>query len=87
MIRASGKFDEDELWSDMIGGLFEGFSGSEVERRGVILWSPPWHVSGWEISEGFSRKWGWCLKGCGEVLEATNRWRRERGEEPLVLEV
>ena len=87
IILSSGTFDEDELWSDTIGGLFEGFPNSEIEQRGVVAWSPPWHVSGWEISEGFWRKWGWSLKGCGEALEATNRWRRERREEPLVFEV
>jgi len=65
IILAIGKFDEDELWSDTIGGLFEGFPASEIERRGVIAWSPPWDVSGWEVSEGFYRKWGWSFKGCG----------------------
>ena len=87
LILAQGKFDADELWSDTIGGLFEGFPSSELEQRGVIAWSPPWHVSGWEISEGFWRKWGWCFKGCREALEATNRWRKERDEEPLDFEV
>jgi hypothetical protein len=87
VIRAVGHFDEDELWSDVIGGLFEGFPDSDVEHRGVVAWSPPWHVSGWEVSEGFWRKWGWTLDGCEEVLEATNTWRRKRGEEPLVWEV
>jgi hypothetical protein len=74
------------LWTDTIGGLFEGFPASECEQRGVA-WSPPWHISGWEVSEGFWRKWGWSFKGCQEALEATNRWRREREEEPLVFDV
>lgn len=87
VILAAGKFDEDELWADTIGGLFEGFPASECEQRGVVAWSPPWHISGWEVSEGFWRKWAWSFKGCTEVLEATNRRRRERGEEPLVFEV
>ncbi|MCJ1376984.1 hypothetical protein MMC17_000074 [Xylographa soralifera] len=87
IILARGKFDEDELWSDTIGGLFDGFPTEELEQRGIIAWSPPWHISGWEVSEGFWRKWAWSFKGCGEVLEATNRWRRERGEEPLDFEV
>ena len=86
LILASGSFDEDDLWVDVVGGLFEGFPASEVEQRGLIAWSPPWHVSGWELSEGFWRKWGWSLKGCGDALEATNRWREKRGEEPLVFE-
>lgn len=83
LIRAAGTFDEDELWADCSGGLYEGFPDDEVQRRGVIAWSPPWDIAGWEMSEGFLRKWGWLLKGVAETLEATNRWRSERGEEPL----
>ena len=82
-IRAIGTFDEDELWADTVGGLFEGFPDSETERRGVIAWSPAWHVGGWELSEGFWRKWRWSLEGCEDVLEATNSWRNKRGEKPL----
>ncbi|KAI9036580.1 uncharacterized protein KD926_001654 [Aspergillus affinis] len=63
IILAAGQYDEDELWTDTIGGLFEGFPDSECEHRGVVAWSPPWHASGWEISEGFWRKWGWSLRG------------------------
>lgn len=85
ILRALGKFDEDELWSDSIGGLFEGFPASELEQRGVIAWSPPWDARGWEISEGFWQKWGWSLKGCDEVLAATNYWRGIRGEERLAV--
>ncbi|KAJ5578237.1 uncharacterized protein N7459_007201 [Penicillium hispanicum] len=83
LIRAAGTFDEDELWSDCIGGLYEGFPDDEIERRGIIAWSPPWDITGWEMSEGFLRKWGWLFKGLPGVLEATNRWRVERGEEPI----
>ncbi|KAJ5133087.1 hypothetical protein N7526_004452 [Penicillium atrosanguineum] len=84
LIQAAGTFDEDELWADCIGGLYEGFPDDEVERRGIIAWSPPWDISGWEMSEGFLRKWGWLFKGLSGALVATNRWRMERGEEPLV---
>ncbi|MCJ1404595.1 hypothetical protein MMC11_007821 [Xylographa trunciseda] len=87
VIMATGKFDEDELWADTIGGLFEGFSNSEMEQHGVIAWSPPWQISGWEVSAGFWRKWEWSFTGCVEVLEATNSWRKERGEDPLVFKV
>ena len=83
LIRAAGTFDEDELWADCIGGLYEGFPDDEVERRGIIAWSPPWEITGWEMSEGFLRKWGWLVKGLPGMLEATNRWRIERGEEPF----
>ncbi|KAH7021408.1 uncharacterized protein B0I36DRAFT_377271 [Microdochium trichocladiopsis] len=84
LLRGLGSFDEGALWSDTIGGLFQGFPHSEVQARGVVAWSPPWHVSGWEVSEGFWRKWAWSFQGCEDVLEATNRWRARRGEEPLV---
>ena len=83
LIRLTGTFDEDELWADCIGGLYEGFPDDEVERRGIIAWSPPWDIAGWEMSEGFVRKWGWLFKEFSGMLEATNRWRRERGEEPF----
>ncbi|KAH8688971.1 hypothetical protein BGW36DRAFT_442097 [Talaromyces proteolyticus] len=84
LIRASSTFDEDELWADCIGGLYEGFPDDEIQRRGIIAWSPPWDITGWEMSEGFLRKWGWFFEGLPRALEATNRWRMERGEEPFV---
>ncbi|KAL1865740.1 hypothetical protein VTK73DRAFT_5086 [Phialemonium thermophilum] len=83
LICAAGTFDEDELWADCIGGLFEGFPDDEIERRGIIAWSPPWDMTGWEMSEGFLRKWGWLFQGLPGALEATNRWRLQRGEEPF----
>ncbi|KAJ4254471.1 hypothetical protein NW762_010070 [Fusarium torreyae] len=83
LIRATGTFDEDDLWADCVGGLYEGFPDDEMERRGIIAWSPPWDISGWEMSEGFVRKWGWLFKGLSGPLDATNRWRKERGEEPF----
>lgn len=86
VLLALGTFDEDDLWADIMGGMFEGFPQSEIERRGVIAWSPPWDVSGWEISEGFLKKWKMFFKGCEEVLEATNKWRALRGEKPLVFD-
>lgn len=86
LIRAAGTFDEDELWADSVGGLFEGFPDDDVERRGILAWSPPWDVSGWEVSEGALRKWRWLFEGLPGMLEATNRWRKKRGEEPFVYE-
>ncbi|KAK8876870.1 hypothetical protein PGQ11_001816 [Apiospora arundinis] len=89
LIRAigSGAMDEDELWADCIGGLYEGFPDDEVERRGVVAWSPPWDIAGWEMSEGFLRKWGWLFRTVPGALEATNRWRRERGEDPFDISI
>ncbi|OJJ42573.1 hypothetical protein ASPZODRAFT_137193 [Penicilliopsis zonata CBS 506.65] len=84
LIQAVGTFDEDELWADCIGGLYEGFPDDEIKQRGIIAWSPPWDIKGWEMSEGFMRKWGWLFRGLPGALEATNRWRMERGEEPFI---
>ncbi len=86
LILAAGTFDEDELWADCIGGLYEGFPDDEIVRRGIIAWSPPWDIAGWEMSEGFLRKWSWLVKGLPGALEATNRWRMERGEEPFIYD-
>lgn len=79
------EFDDDDLCCDMLGGLYEGFN--DVERRGLIAWSDPWCPAGWEVTEGFVAKWAFLLRGCGELMEATNRWRARRGEDPLVVEL
>lgn len=53
-----------------------------------MVWGEPWCVDGWEFSEGFARKWGsLLLRGCGELVASTNRWRGLRGERALVVEV
>jgi hypothetical protein len=80
-----GKFDEDELCCDLVGGLYEGFN--DVEGRGIMVWGEPWSPDAWEISQGFMRKWGFLLKGCTDLIEATNRWRDSRDEERLVVDV
>jgi hypothetical protein len=81
-VDATGEFSEDALWTDTVGGLFEGFSISGSEHHtGGIVWDTPWNVSGWELSEGFWRKYRMMFRGLeAEALEATNRWRRIRGE-------
>lgn len=74
----------DELCDDVCGGLYDGFD--ECEARGMLVWGDPWLVGSWEISAGFLEKWGpLLLRGCGEMMRATNRWREGRGEEPLVV--
>ncbi|KEY74474.1 hypothetical protein S7711_04509 [Stachybotrys chartarum IBT 7711] len=86
LILWSGTFDKDELSSDIVGGLFEGAAASDCGERGIVVWSPVWHPMGWELSEGFLRKWGWVIQGCEEeVLTTTNRWRAKRGEAPLTI--
>ena len=80
-----GSIDVDEFCGDMLGGLFEGYN--DLELKGVLCWSDPWCADGWEVTEGFLRKWGFVIKGCQELMDATNRWRALRNEEPLVLEL
>jgi hypothetical protein len=54
-----------------------------LNRNGLILWDEPHRVESWEATPGFLRKWMWTLEGCEELIEASNRWRRVRGEEPI----
>jgi hypothetical protein len=68
-----------------IGGLWEG--NADCDTKGWIIWNDPWDVSGWEVTEGFTKKWGYLLRGCFDIIEATNRWRAVRGEGDLIVEV
>ena len=58
----------DVLCDDFLGGIYDGLS--EIESRGLILWGERWCEGGWEISEGFARKWVFFLKGCAGLSEA-----------------
>lgn len=84
-IRTMGTFDVDELCCDLVGGHYKG--RNDLDLKGILAWSDPWCVSGWEVTEGFLKNWGFLLKGCWEILAATNRWRGNRGDEPLVFEL
>ncbi|KAH6653014.1 hypothetical protein BKA67DRAFT_307478 [Truncatella angustata] len=75
----------DDICEDALGGLYEGYD--DIEARGIIVWGEPWAPSGWEVSEGFARKYWFLLKGCDELIEATQRYREARGEERLVIEL
>lgn len=57
------------------------------DRRGLILWGEPYQRDSWEVTPGFFRKWWWLMKGCGELVESTNKWRTVRGERPLRMAV
>lgn len=84
LIMASGTYDEDALCLDLLGGLF--YSHHQAENEGLMVWTDPFNVAGWEMTEGFVRKWGFLLKGCQEMFDATNYWRRMRQEDPLALD-
>jgi hypothetical protein len=81
------KFDDDELRSDLIGGLYGAWDSSIIEKNGMLVWSDPWDVRGWELTEGFVKKWGFLIRGCREMIQATNAWRLARSEEPLAIEI
>lgn len=85
LILQEGTYDEDNLCTDLVGGLYEGFDSIDV--TGIMVWTNPWTVEGWELTEGFSNKWGSLLKGCHDLVRSTNRWRALRGLDPLDIKV
>ncbi|KAI1420880.1 hypothetical protein F5Y12DRAFT_719099 [Xylaria sp. FL1777] len=74
----------DDLCEDVMGGLFEGFN--DIELNGLLVWGEPWSEMGWEVTPGFAKKWGFLLKGCDALIDATNKYRAARGEDELVVE-
>lgn len=72
---------EEELWNDMVESEGEG----GTDWGGLIVWGESWDPRNWEVTVPFLQKWGWLLEGCREILEATDYWRRRRGEGPLSL--
>lgn len=85
LIRLYKQYDAHALQLDLAKSLYEGFV--DGEQRGCMVWGEPWTVNGWEVSEGFVRKWGFLLKGYSRLLASTNRWRESRGEDTLAIEV
>jgi hypothetical protein len=45
--------------------------------------STPWDTLAWEVGPEFARKW-WFLMD-NEILRASNFWRRQRGEQDLMM--
>lgn len=79
----NGTIDEDDLCCDL---MEVSRDASKVDAH-LIVWGESWNVEMWEASEGFLRKWGGLLKGCTELIDATNRWREKRGERKIVIRV
>ncbi|KAJ3538963.1 hypothetical protein NM208_g5081 [Fusarium decemcellulare] len=75
---AANLMDDDDLCADI-----SEINYDNVERPCLIVWGESWDPNGWEASVLFLRKWGWLLRGCPEIIEATNRWRQSRGERLL----
>jgi hypothetical protein len=86
-IRHESTIDHDDLCTDVMGGLYDPHKVTDIEKNGMLVWSDPWDVTGWELTEGFVKKWGFLVRGCHDMIAATNKWRATRAEEPLVIEV
>ncbi|KAI1498826.1 hypothetical protein F5X99DRAFT_391906 [Biscogniauxia marginata] len=82
LVAVSGILSEEEeqqLWDDIIESRGEG------DWSGLVVWGELWDPRNWEVTMPFLQRWGWLLEGCHEILEATNYWRRQRGEKRLDL--
>lgn len=71
---------EDELCAAMVG-----WCNSPGARTGLISWGEPWNPYGWEATEEFCKRYGWVMRGCSELMHATNHWRAQRGESALTF--
>ncbi|KAL2061265.1 hypothetical protein VTL71DRAFT_7538 [Oculimacula yallundae] len=81
MLLQGEDFDEDDLCYDLVE-----ICHAPSERSGLIVWADAWNPESWEMTEEFARKWGWMLRGCEDLMRSTNFWRRQRGEEDLIVE-
>ena len=72
---------EAQLWEDVVE------LGGEKDWSGFVVWGESWDPRNWEATVPFLRRWGWLLRGCPEIVEATNYWRCCRGESPIEAEV
>lgn len=84
----AGRLSNEALCRDLFRGLCgqgeEATGGDEVR---LLAWTNPWEAAGWEVTEWFLKRYGFLVKGCDDMRRATNRWREERGDEPIVWEV
>jgi hypothetical protein len=76
----TGQLDEDELSEQLLCDLLklDATSGASL-----MIWGDSWDINGWEFSPEFFVKWDVLLRGCPEVLQATNYWRTKRRETQL----
>ncbi|UPL03079.1 hypothetical protein LCI18_014013 [Fusarium solani-melongenae] len=80
ILRSFNRLDMDDLCGDLLD-VKPGLDG----KPNLIVWGDPWDPRGWEASVLFLRKWGWMLRGCLDVLQATNYWRERRGEGKILF--
>jgi hypothetical protein len=82
-LRTHTRFSNLEMCADLLSGM----NGARPSAARMLVWSNPWEARGWEMTQGFMRKWWFLVEGCDDLLDATNHWRGLRGEEPLVWDV
>ncbi|RSM12408.1 hypothetical protein CEP52_002497 [Fusarium oligoseptatum] len=66
LLRSLAVIDLEKLTIDLTDGAFK------------VWGSVPWDGTSWEVSEEFAKKWWFLIDG--ELLRATNFWRRQRLE-------
>lgn len=79
MILAGDSFDDEDLCHDLMA-----FWDTRNTAATLLVWGQSWDARNWEVTEVFARKWKWLLRDSPELLASTNRWRRSRGEKPLI---
>ncbi|KAF3019616.1 hypothetical protein E8E15_007835 [Penicillium rubens] len=75
LIEAGDDWDDEQLCHDIMG-----FWGESTMDTGMLVWGEPWNAQNWEVTEPFLKKWQWVVRGCPELMDATNSWRARRGE-------
>lgn len=78
LIIVQDEIDEDDLCHDLMA-----FWDTHNTGATLLVWGPAWDPKNWEVTPAFLKKWGNLLRGCGELLESTNKWRIQRGEKPI----
>ncbi|RGP63756.1 aryl-alcohol dehydrogenase [Fusarium sporotrichioides] len=78
-----GLLNDDELCEDL---LVVDDPRDLANKPSLIVWGESWDTRAWEANPAFLRKWGFQLRGCTEILVATNYWREKRGEKRLIFE-
>ncbi|KAH6988216.1 hypothetical protein BKA56DRAFT_653854 [Ilyonectria sp. MPI-CAGE-AT-0026] len=88
LIWAFQTIDEREIGTDIVN-VHDIYSSTSAagEKPTLIVWDDPSNPRSWEASPGFLWKWGYLLRGCQELIKATNHWREMRGEKPFVVDV
>lgn len=83
MIMSQHLINDGYFENDLLGNLSE--RGGGLGLQGLVIWGEPYLTSSWEMTETFFRKWHFLISGSPNLIASTNKWRRIRGEEPLVL--